>query len=118
MIRIKIHTLLLLGFLVSSCFTLQYISGDYDNLERDQILIINETGEIHSLLIGSDVENLHELKIGAGETWLSPPFSNRPYIRIMGETWQEDYLLTTGRPYQLYWNGRKNRLDIKIAEPN
>lgn len=101
-------------FLVN-CISIQDISKQEISISPDQIAIVNETDTTQFLFIGAESTEMYQIDFESGKTWISPSFNSRPQVRLFyNEGQYEEYLLTTGLIYHLYFDKRKNRTDIKM----
>jgi len=100
---------------VVACASVQDISKPGTTVSPGQIAIINETDSIHFLYIGAESSEMYRINFEPGETWISPAFNGRPSVRLYySEEGIEEYLLSPGLFYHLYFDKRKKRTDIKL----
>jgi uncharacterized protein YcfL len=104
------------GFLLLvACASVQDISNKGSLISPGQIIIINETDTTQFLFIGAESAEMYRIDIEPDETWISPSFNGRPYVRLhYSEERFEEYLLMPGLFYHLYFDKRKKRTDIKM----
>jgi hypothetical protein len=100
--------------LLQSCYSVQTVVSQADSLEQGQVSIMNQTSEKLMVYIGEEALELFPVEIDPEETWISHEFRLRPRIRIYDGEKYEEYILTPGKPYQLYLDPKKNRPDIKM----
>jgi len=111
---LKFFSIGVFGLLLAACAATQTFLRPGTDVAPGQIAIINQTDSIGSIHIGDGSGMFFKVDIDAGETWISPAFRGRPHIRVYNGERFEEYLLMTGLQYKLYWDRRKNRLDIKM----
>ena len=100
--------------LFCACASIQDLPDIGMQLSHHQIAIINQTDTVRHFFIGEEPGNLDEVKIGAGETWISHSYPGKPYIKVIHEQGFEEYFLMPGLLYNLYIDHRKKHPDIKM----
>lgn len=110
MVRIILNCLI--AIFLPGCISQQYIPAQ--ELYPGQIAIVNETDDTVEFFIGEEAEELYNVSILAGEQWISPVFSGRPFVRIIRDQVYGEYLLVPGLFYRIYPDPRKKRPDIKM----
>lgn len=100
--------------LIQGCHSIQSVVSQNDFLEQGQVSIINQTSENQLVYIGVEALELFPVEIKPQETWISHDFRIRPRIRIYYGEKYEEYILTPGKPYQIYPDPKKNRPDVKM----
>jgi hypothetical protein len=106
-----------LSAILTGCTSMRSMVQTDPDLSLGQISIFNETSEPQEIYIGEDAGHLYATNIGAGELWVSPEYVHRPRIRIYTGEKFDEYLLMQGRKYRLYFDPKKNRLDVKMVLP-
>ena len=104
------------GFiLLVACAAVQEISKQGASSFPGQIVIVNETDTMRFIYIGEESSEMYRINFEPGETWISPAFNGRPRVRLYySEEGIEEYLLSPGLFYHLYFDKRKKRTDIKL----
>jgi len=82
-------------------------------MSPNRVMIINESEQVQQIRIGPDNNSLVQHDIQPRQSWVSPPYSHRPCIRIYTDDRYEEYLLAQGKRYRLYWDANKKCWDIK-----
>lgn len=80
-----------------------------------KIMIINESGQDQTIMIGKDASLLSPVVIPDKEKWLSPVYDYHPLVRIFTDEIFQEYHLIPGKKYRLYWDQRKRAHDIRIV---
>lgn len=100
--------------LFQGCYSIKSVVRHDDTLEQGQVSLKNLTSEKLTVYIGEEASELFPVEIEPEETWISHEFRLRPRIRILDGEKFEEYILTPGKPYQLYLDPKKNRPDVKM----
>ena len=103
--------------LLQGCYSIQSVVSKDGFLEQGQVSIMNQTAGTLMVYIGEEASELFPVEIVPQETWISHEFRLRPRIRIYDGEKYDEYILTPGKPYQLYLDPKKNRPDVKMIRP-